>query len=431
LLAAFLHLHPRVDAVARRAAPPCRKLPRDGLPIARPALREQPGLKETAMKRRVSGAALLAFGLATITGCSVQIEGDDSIAQQFGSDYVGAGGMVNVTEPIEGDAFLAGGRVAIATEVQGDLVVAGGEVSLGGAVGDDLYAAGGNVQLDSIVTGNVRLAGGDVTVGPATVVAGAVNLTGGRVQFDGNTHRNLHASGGSIRINGEVHGDAVVRAEELVVGPDTRIGGRLVFRGPTEPEIAEGAVIVGGVEFQRKSARRVFDDTSGRTRDAVLGVGSVLSFIGLFLTAALFLALFPKFAASAAAVVGRKPLQSLGLGLAFVACVPFLGVVLLITVIGIPLALLLVPIYLLLLFLGWTTVALFVAQRGLDALRPGRPSTMTVRLLALFLALVALWLLRQVPLVGGLLAFVALLAGIGAFVWQAWNRREATPQAAA
>ena len=52
------------------------------------------------MKRRVSGAALLAFGLATITGCSVQIEGDDAIAQQFGSDYVGAGGMVMFSEEI-------------------------------------------------------------------------------------------------------------------------------------------------------------------------------------------------------------------------------------------------------------------------------------------------------------------------------------------
>jgi hypothetical protein len=390
-----------------------------------------PGLKETAMKRRVSSATLVAFGLATITGCSVQIEGDDSIAQQFGSDYVGAGGMVNVTEPIAGDAFLAGGRVAIATEVQGDLVVAGGEVSLGGAVGDDLYGAGGSVQLDAIVTGNARLAGGDVTVGAATVVAGNVNLTGGRVQFDGNTHQDLHASGGSVRLNGEVHGDAVVRAEELVVGPDARIGGRLVFRGPAEPEIAEGAVIVGGVDFERRSTRRAFDDTSGHVRDAVLGVGSFLSFIGLFLAAALFLAMFPNFATSAAAVVGRKPLQSLGLGLAFVACVPFLGVVLLITVIGIPLALLLVPIYLLLLFLGWTTVALFVAQRGLAVLRPGRPTTMAARLLALFLALVALWLLRQIPLVGGLIAFVALLAGIGAFVWQAWNRREPAPRAAA
>jgi hypothetical protein len=390
-----------------------------------------PGLKETAMKWRVSGAALVALGLATITGCSVQIEGDESIAQQFGSDYVGAGGMVNVTEPIAGDAFLAGGRVAIATEVQGDLVVAGGEVSLGGAVGDDLYGAGGSVQLDAIVTGNARLAGGDVTIGAATVVAGNVNLTGGRVQFDGNTHQDLHASGGSIRINGEVHGDAVVRAEELVVGPDARIGGRLVFRGPAEPEIAEGAVIVGGVDFERRSARRAFDDTSGHARDALLGVGSVLSFIGLFLAAALFLAMFPNFATSAAAVVGRKPLQSLGLGLAFVASVPFLGIVLLITVIGIPLALLLVPIYLLVLFLGWITVALFVAQRGLAVLRPGRPATLAVRLIALFLALVALWLLRQIPLVGGLIAFVALLAGIGAFVWQAWNRRQPAPQAAA
>jgi hypothetical protein len=205
----------------------------------------------------------------------------------------------------------------------------------------------------------------------------------------------------------------------------------LVFRGPAEPEIAEGAVIVGGVEFERRSTRRVFDDTSGRARDAVLGVGSFLSFIGLFLAAALFLAMFPNFATSAAAVVGRKPLPSLGLGLAFVASVPFLGIVLLITVIGIPLALLLVPIYLLVLFLGWITVALFVAQRGLAVLRPGRPATLAVRLIALFLALVALWLLRQIPLVGGLIAFVAMLAGIGAFVWQAWNRRQPAPQAAA
>jgi hypothetical protein len=32
-----------------------------------------------------------------------------------------------------------------------------------------------------------------------------------------------------------------------------------------------------------------------------------------------------------------------------------------------------------------------------------------------------LWLLRQVPLVGGLIGFVALLAGIGALTWRAFN----------
>jgi hypothetical protein len=375
------------------------------------------------MKRRVTAMALLALGLATIGGCSVEHDGEDSVSHQFGSDYFGAGGMLNVTDAIEGDAFLAGGQVAIASEVEGDLVVAGGELSIGGAVGDDLYAAGGSVQLDAIVAGNARVAGGDVAVGPATVVAGALSLTGGRVEFDGNTHQYLQASGASVRINGEVHGDAEIRAEELSIGPETRIGGRLVYRGPQEPTIPDGAVIAGGLEFHPKSAGHYFQDSSQQARDTVKGVGSFLWFIGVFVAAALFRVLFPHFASSAAAVIGRKPMQSLGLGLAIVACVPFVAVVLLITVIGIPLALLLIPLYLLVLFLGWATAALFVAQRGLATVRPGRTPALAGQLLALLLALGVLWLLRQIPLVGGLIALVALLAGIGALAWQAWNGR--------
>jgi hypothetical protein len=375
------------------------------------------------MKRRVSGAALAALVLATITGCGIHYEEGDGVTHEFGSDYFGAGGMLNLTEAIAGDAFLAGGRVAIASEVQGDLVVAGGELSLGGAVGDDLYAAGGNVQLDAIVHGNARLAGGDVTVGPATVVAGALSLTGGRVQFDGNTHGYLQASGGSVRINGEVHGDAEVRAEELVIGPEARIGGRLVFHGPVEPVVPKGAEVAGGIEFHQKNVRRYFEDARPHVHDAARGVGSFLWLVGVFVAAALFVTLFPRFAREAAATVGRNPLQSLGLGLAILVCVPFVAIVLLVTIIGIPLALLLVPLYLLVAFLGWVTTALFVAQRGTEAVRPGAAVARGWQLLALLLALVALWLLRQIPFVGSLIALVALLAGVGALVSRAWRGR--------
>jgi len=159
--------------------------------------------------------------------------------------------------------------------------------------------------------------------------------------------------------------------------------------------------------------------------DAVRGAGSVLWFVGVFVAAALFVLMFPGFARDAAAAIGRKPLQSLGLGIAILVCVPFLGVVLLITIIGIPVALLLVPLYLLVLFLGWATAALFIAQRGLEVLRPGRAVTPAWQLLALFVGLLALWLLRQVPFAGGLIGFLALVAGIGALVWRGWNGRRA------
>jgi hypothetical protein len=384
------------------------------------------------MIRHFAAVALAALGLATISGCTFSYDGDvdEAVSHEFGSDHFAAGGMVNLTDTVEGDAFLAGGHVTVATEVNGDLVAAGGEVSIGGGVGDDLYAAGGNVKVDAMVTGNARIAGGDVEIGPATVIAGAVSLTGGRVEFDGNSHGYLQVSAADVRLNGQVHGDAEVRSEDLVIGPDTQIGGKLVYRGPSAPVVPEGAVIAGGLEFHETNAGHYLKETREPIRQTVTWVGSILWYLGVFVAATLFLLAFPGFATRAADAIGRDPWPVLGLGLAVLVCVPFVAVILLITIIGIPLALLVIPLYLLLLFLGWVTAALFVAHRGLAVARSGQPVTLGWRLLALLLALVALSLVRHVPMVGGLIAFVALIAGIGALVWQAWSRREQQATAA-
>src|SRR4030095_13540520 len=95
-----------------------------------------------------AAVALAALGLAAITACTIESGDDDRVSHQFGSDYFGAGGVLNVIDPIEGDAFLAGGNVSIASEIDGDLIAAGGDVSVGGNVGDDVYVAGGDVSID-------------------------------------------------------------------------------------------------------------------------------------------------------------------------------------------------------------------------------------------------------------------------------------------
>jgi hypothetical protein len=99
-------------------------------------------------------------------------------------------------------------------------------------------------------------------------------------------------------------------------------------------------------------------------------------------------------------------------------------VLLLITIVGIPLALILLPGYLALLFLGWVTSALFLGRKGLALLRSSPVTSTAARLGALLLAVLALWLLAQVPLIGGWIQFAALLLGIGALVWQVGPRRE-------
>ena len=364
---------------------------------------------------------LAAFAATVLVGCD---HDEESVSGQFGSDRFSAGGMVHLTEPVAGDALLAGGQVEIASEVQGDLVVAGGEVSVGGGIGDDLYAAGGEVTVDAIVAGNARVAGGEVEIGPATVIEGGASITGGRVKFDGSVTGYLQATGGEVRLSGTVGGDAMVRSGELHIAPGTRIDGKLVYRGPDAPVVPEGATIAGGVEFHETSAHRWVDRDTHVAVDAGRAVGSMLWFVGVFAVAALFTAIFPAFSTQAATMIGRDPWTSLGIGLAVLVCMPFVAVVLLITIIGIPLALLLVPVYLVLMFLGWVTAALFLGERLLEFARRGQPVGIGWRVLALLAALVALWLLRRIPYAGPLIGLAALSAGIGALVWQLWSRRE-------
>jgi hypothetical protein len=114
----------------------------------------------------------------------------------------------------------------------------------------------------------------------------------------------------------------------------------------------------------------------------------------------LFALAFPGAASRATDLLGREPLKSIGLGFATLVCVPFFLVLLVITIIGIPLALLLIPLYLLLLFLGWVTTAMFLGRRGLAAVRGTQPVTKGWTLAALLAALVVLWLARRIPLIG-------------------------------
>jgi len=377
------------------------------------------------MRQSVTWSALLAA--LVLSGCGWHHESPDSVAREFGSDYFSAGGVLNVTELVEGDALLAGGQVSIVTEVHGDLLAAGGEVAIGGNIGDDVYAAGGTVNLDAIVSGNARIAGGDVTVGPATVIAGAASLNGGRVEFDGNTHQYLQVSAASVRLNGMVHGDAEIRAGDLEIGPETEVMGRLIYHGPEEPLVPEGAVIAQGIEFHESGSTLAFDAGRHEVRDAARGAGSVFWFLGIFLVAALFTGLFPEFSRRAAGQVGSAPLRSLGLGFAVLVCTPVLAVLLLITVIGIPLSLMLITAYLLLLLLGWLVTATYIGQKILAALRGRGPTTRAWRLLALLLALVVLWLLGRVPYVGDWIRFLALIVGMGALVMAAWSGRAPRP----
>ena len=229
-------------------------------------------------------------------------------------------------------------------------------------------------------------------------------------------------------MSGQAHGDVEVRAEELTVLPGTQVAGRLIYHGPAPPDVPEGVLIAGGIEFHPgDSGEYLHDESSTITEHSTGWFGSLVWFTGVFAMGALFLALLPGLSSRASALIGIDPWKSLGVGLGVLVFVPIVMVMLAITLVGIPLALLLLLVYLVLMFLGWIVGASFLGQKALALAPGGRGAGTGWRMMALLLALAVLAVVGRVPLLGSLVGFLVLIAGMGALVSQGWSSRDTVP----
>jgi hypothetical protein len=356
---------------------------------------------------------------------------EDDKATSLGEDHFQAGRTVVLSEPIRGDALLAGGTVESNASVGGDATLAGGEVTVRATVGDDLYVAGGRVEIDALVAGNARIAGGRVRIEPESRIEGGVSVAGGDVTAQGSYGRYLTASGGSVTIGGEIDGDVRVFAGSLTVLPGTRIAGRLSYRTDDEVTLPADVVIGGGVARDagvpegRRARERDWNPMAVAAGVAWLWLAGLLA-VGLLLAFGL-----ARFSHQTTRALMEQPWIGMGVGFLVLVCVPAVALALVFTLIGIPLALILVLLYFAMLIGAYVVGALYLGDRGLARLRPNAPVTGAWRLLALFVVLLGLAILGGIPVLGDIARFAVLLLGLGGIVLALWRPAPAPPPAPA
>lgn len=333
------------------------------------------------------------------------------VSDTVAGDFVTAAGNVELGSNVEGDVYTAGGNVAIRREVNGEVLALGGNVALLSNVRDDLYAAGGSVQLDGEIGGDVKAAGGHLSLSPEANIEGRASLVGASIEVRGRIGKSLKAMGDVIRLGGEIRGDVDLTAREVEILPGAKIQGKLRYRSPQPAQIDPTAIIEGGVSYLPMEIER-----GAATAGKVAGIlGVVLALAGLALLGGLLLALFPNFVQAASRTLGSEPGKSLVLGFALLVSLPVAVLLLFVTVIGIPIGLAVLLLYPLALLLGYLAVAFYAGDKGLTLLRRGRASA-SARFTAFLFALILLALLTGIPLVGGLIAFLSVLSGLGAWM---------------
>ena len=360
---------------------------------------------------------------ASFVALSIAIGAPPARAAPPASDRFVAGGTVTEVAPVAGDLIAAGGSVDVDTDVAGGVVAAGGKVRIGGSVGQSVHAAGGQLSLVGRGGANLggggrgapppRLAGGEIEIGPKAHIAGNLGAAAGRIAVRGAVDGHLSAGAGNLLIDAPIGGDVEAAAGTLELGPNARIGGTLRYRS-TEPLKRDPAAQVAG------EIVRIGPDPaqwSSEARQVRRGAGLFWT-TGLMLLAALLVAVTPRLSASVSESLRGRPGFSLVLGFVVLVCTPIATVLLLVTIIGVPLALLVLFAWLALLPVAWASTGVAVGDWFLARAASARGERTRWRVVAAVLGVLLLALASRVPWFGGWIGFAALIVGLGAWALQ-------------
>lgn len=308
-----------------------------------------------------------------------------------------------------------GGSVVVgADETVDSLDAVAGTIVVRGTVAGDLSATGGTVVIaeSGVVEGDVSAAAGSLRI--AGEVQGSVSAGAGSVYLDetGVVERRFEVGAGDVVVDGRIGGAAEIGADSITVGPTAQLEDGLRYDG--DLDVADGASITGEV---------VRDESIGGVGSSIVGVSvssaaaAVYGTLVNLLLGAFLLVVFPTTSRRVADAVAETPGRSGLIGIATVLVTPFLLLLVALTIIGIPIAIVAALLFGLALWASLVYGRFAVAAWALSKV------DLDNRWLALVVGVVGLGIVAAAPVVGGLVDAAVTLLGLGALASTVWALR--------
>ncbi len=333
-------------------------------------------------------------------------------------DYLTAGEDVKIYGTINGDLYVAGGNVTLDGTVNGDLLIAGGNVSLEGTVSQDVRAAGGQIMISGEIGRNLTVIGGNIRLSENGQVDGSVVGAGGNLVLKGPVGGDVYLGTGNLEIDNQIDGNVQTWVGRLAVSPQAVITGDLTYWSSQEASIQEGAEITGEVTQKEPKVSGVkeedvqkFAEQFGKQAPKIRAGFSFFRFISSLIVGLLLIKFYPNFAKNGLEQLQEKPWASLGIGFAFLFLTPIVLVTVMITLIGLPLAMVLGFIYGLSLYFAKFLITLWAGKWILN--KVGSESSLGW---AMLIGLAVFNLLILIPFISFWVKLFTMLFGLGVLV---------------
>ena len=308
---------------------------------------------------------------------------------------------VNVEENIDTTSFTAGNEINMSSTIDGINFVAGNDVNLS-STQDYIVAAGNTIKLENASAKDAFIAGYSISIKSSNVRS--LFAAGNTIDVYSEVLRDAYLAGNKVTIHSTINGDARIAASEIVIGEEAVINGILSYPEDAKLTVADSAVVSEMKKY--KSVNIDLDEPIiDRTTMAILSFLSLLvvAYV-LLLTNNRFFKQIDKEEKNASSFF-----KTVLIGLASLIAIPLASIIIMITIIGIPLGIISLILYGIFLYLAFVPTAYYLGNWILkDKIKNDY--------LLLGLSLLVVYVLKYLPIIGGLAGFIFLTFGLGTFV---------------
>lgn len=370
----------------------------------------------------ISGILIFIFALLFVPMAShaYWVKQDNNVfiqsSEVIDDDLFAIGSTINIDGVVKGDLVALGQTITINGVVEGDVIAAGSNIVLNAQVKGDARMAAGNIQINGKVGKNLNAFAGNVLIGKDTIISGNALIGAGMEEISGDILGNLWVYGSQSKLNGTVEKDATIKLDQkgsLTLSPTAIIKGNVNYRS-AKPLIQEsGAVVQGKITQEMPKVTE-----KQKTQSAWPGYvfGKIISMLAMMVVGLVLVALFKEKLFKLTDVILKNPWPSLGWGVVFLAAIPILSIIFLITIIGIPLAIISLIAYGIILYLSSIFTAILVGQGIVNAYKKKAPLTKGNLYAYMVVGVLVIGIICMFPVLGFFTKVLAMLAGTGALV---------------
>ena len=355
---------------------------------------------------------LAASAYSIKKGDSVYVPKDEVIQ---GNLYA-VGSTLNIDGKITGDIICAGQSININGDVAGDIICAGQSININGKIGGNLRLAGNSINFNGQVARNAMAFGTTIVTTASSSIGWDLLVLGNIFELRGDIGRDLYGSAGRANVAGQIgnnldlnFGSQNNNDQPLIIASTAKIDGQVKYKSDKDAAIDSNAVIKGEVIHNFPA---VVTKKSNLT-DLSWWWGNLISIFSAWVSGLVLISFWREQIIKITDLMLAKVGPSFSWGILALLLTPIIAIILLITIIGLPLSLILLALWLIALYVSKILAGILIGRSLINNYWPKQKDSL---ILAMIVGIIIASLIFALPFIGWIIALLAMLWGLGGII---------------